>query len=59
MSGIGGAIAVMVVGRQQIEKHWTVDYTCGCGLYVHPENKLYNPQACHCTGCEFDQRKNV
>lgn len=29
------------------------DYTCGCGLYVHPDSPSLNPAAFHITDCPY------
>ena len=41
------------IEREYIMKHWTVDYTCHCGLYVHPDNPLTKPDAIHISDCHF------
>jgi hypothetical protein len=37
--------------KAQIERFWNVSYTCGCGLYVHPDNRLTSPSAIHIDDC--------
>jgi len=39
-----------------IRKFWTVAYTCGCGLYVHPKHPLTNIKAIHIEDCQFNER---
>ena len=42
-----------MVSKAQILKFATIDYTCGCGLYVHPDNPLTSCKAIHIDDCEF------
>lgn len=30
-----------------------LDYTCGCGLHVHPDYSHTNPKAIHCSDCPY------
>lgn len=32
---------------------WDMAYTCTCGLYVHPDNPLYNVNAIHIDDCPY------
>jgi hypothetical protein len=42
-------------GRDLFPTLWMrMDYTCGCGLYVHPKNKNTNPKAIHIENCPWN-----
>jgi hypothetical protein len=43
--------------KEYILKNCGKDFTCGCGLYVHPDHRLTNPNAIHIKGCMFDPKK--
>jgi hypothetical protein len=47
--------------KQRVMKYWDKDYTCGCGLYVHPDNPRTNSEAIHIKDCEFnpDRQKRI
>lgn len=43
-----------VEDRAAIERHWSRDYTCACGLYVNPEHPASRKPAIHIPGCLFE-----